>query len=327
MYQGYQAPVNPALVASALARTSGTRPTSWHPALEPVSYSTAQYLPATTALDNFAALGVCPQPLPTASATYEDTSMLPSYTPSEMGLHALPGGQQQMPLQQSSFLQMNDSQAELVPWDSNGSTMTTMAEPMSDCWSFDMSSMHNNIPSTYVTASGYDSAPSSGYLTGPPTPDFLPIQRPDDDLNSQVGSLSEKPKAEDELVGMGLYSNPEASLETSLLGLSGKGLKLEETFTPSSDNEAEDQDDNDNEDDDEDQSEEDEGFVDRNGPDSNQKQLEHKTHQEPVKAPGSMMQRSFFFEDDELEQHAVVESQPFVNLASQPCMNYGYGWI
>ncbi|RAK99489.1 uncharacterized protein BO80DRAFT_426480 [Aspergillus ibericus CBS 121593] len=312
MYQGYQAPVNATLVASALSRTGRTRPTSWHPAVEPVGYSTAQYLPATTALDNFAAIGVCPQPLPTAPATYEDSSMLPSYAPSDMGLHALPGAQQSMPLQQS-FLQMNDSQAELVSWD----PMTTMAEPISDCWSFDMSSMHNNIPSTYVTASGYESAPSSGCLTGPPTPDFLPIQRPDDDFHAQVEPLPEKSKAEDELVGMGLYSNPEASLESSLLGLSGKGLKLEETFTPSSDNEAEDQDDNDEEDGDE--PEQDEG-LDRNS-DSNQKQ------QQPVKAPGSMMQRSFFFEDDELEQHAVVEPQPFVNMASQPCMNYGYGWI
>ncbi|TPR07562.1 hypothetical protein CAN33_0028195 [Aspergillus niger] len=235
MYQGYQAPVNTAFVASALARTGQNRPTSWHPALEPVSYPTAQYVPATTALDNFAAIGVCPQPLPTAPATFDNSSMLPSYTPADMpcsdlGFPPLPDAQHQMSLQQSTLLQMNDSQAEPVSWDANASTLS-MAEPMSDCYSFDMSSMHNNIPPVYVAGSSYESVPSSGCLTGPPTPDFLPIQRPDDDLHSQVEPLPEK-QHEDELVGMGLYSNPEASLGNSLLGLSGKGLKLEETFTP-----------------------------------------------------------------------------------------------
>ncbi|GLA26754.1 hypothetical protein AnigIFM63604_011815 [Aspergillus niger] len=334
MYQGYQAPVNTAFVASALARTGQNRPTSWHPALEPVSYPTAQYVPATTALDNLAAIGVCPQPLPTAPATFDNSSMLPSYTPADMpcsdlGFPPLPDAQHQMSLQQSTLLQMNDSQAEPVSWDANASTLS-MAEPMSDCYSFDMSSMHNNIPPVYVAGSSYESVPSSGCLTGPPTPDFLPIQRPDDDLHSQVEPLPEK-QHEDELVGMGLYSNPEASLGNSLLGLSGKGLKLEETFTPSSDNEAEDQEDDeedqDDDDDDDDEQNQEESPVNSKGTDLNPKQSEAETFQQPIKAPGNMMQRSFFFDDDDLEQHAVVDSQPFINMASQPCMNYGYGWI
>ncbi|PWY67202.1 hypothetical protein BO70DRAFT_366390 [Aspergillus heteromorphus CBS 117.55] len=326
-YQGYQAPVNAALLASALSGAGRARPTSWHPSLEPVQYPTAQYLPATTALDNFAAIGVCPQPLPTAAATFQDGPVLPSYASdipcSDMGLHPLAAVQQQMPLQQS-FLHMNDSHVEPVSWDTNASTLPAMAEPMSDCWSFDMSSMHNSIPPAYVGGSGYESVPSSGSLTQPPTPDFLPIQHPEDDL---IAPLPEKHNAEDELVGMGLYSNPEASLGSSLLGLSGKGLKLEETFTPSAD-ETEEKDDDDEDEDDDDESEQDESPVQNNGFPAHQRQPgQQKTYPQPMKAPASMMQRSFFFEDDDLEQHVVAEPQPFINMASQPCMNYGYGWI
>ncbi|PYH93680.1 hypothetical protein BO71DRAFT_399505 [Aspergillus ellipticus CBS 707.79] len=319
MYQGYQAPVNAALLASALSGGDRTRPTSWHPTMEPVQYPTAQYLPATTALDNFAAIGVCPQLLPTAAATFQDGPVLPSYASdipcSDMGLPSLPSVQQQMPLQQS-YLQMNESHVEPVSWDTGASTMSAMVEPMSDCWSFDMSSMHNSIPPAYVPDAGYESAPSSGSLTEPPTPNFLPIQRPEDDFIEQ---LPEKHDPEDELVGMGLYSNPETSFGSSLLGLSGKGLKLEETFTP---DETEDKDEED-----EDEESEDESEVDNNTYGANPKQPAQATYQPPMKAPGSMMQRSFFFEDDEPEQQVVVEPQPFINMASQPCMNYGYGWI
>ncbi|RAL14619.1 uncharacterized protein BO97DRAFT_441611 [Aspergillus homomorphus CBS 101889] len=313
MYPGYQAPFNPAALASAFCRSSRTRPMSWHPVVDPTTYSTAPYFANSTTLDSFAAVDMCPQPLSTAPAVMEGNDMLSSYVEE---LPFFTGMQDQLPLQQPAFVQ-----EEPVSW-SNTSTMPAVAEPMSDCWSFDMASMHNSMPPAYVADSTYDeSVPSSGCLTGPATPQFLPIQRPDDDCSTQADALSNKLDPEDELVGMGLYSNPEALTETSLLGLSGKGLKLEETFTPSA-NEEEDKEDDEDDDDDEGPENQDEAPLHGSCPAPVPTQL-----QQPVKPVANMMHKSFFFEENDFEQPAMVGSQPLINMASQPCMNYGYGWI
>ncbi|PYH82586.1 hypothetical protein BO82DRAFT_353550 [Aspergillus uvarum CBS 121591] len=319
MYPGYQAPFNPAALASAFSRSSRNRPMSWHPVMDPSTFPTDPYFANSTTLDSLAAVGMCPQPLPTAPAVLEGNDMLSSYA---NGLPFFAGVQNQLPLHQSAFVQEDP-----VSWETSNSTMPAMTEPMSDCWSFDMASMHNSMPSAYVADSTYDeSVPSSGCLTGPATPQFLPIQRPDDNLTA-------KSNPEDELVGMGLYSNPDALSETSLLGLSGKGLKLEETFTPSANNaEDKDNDDDDDEDDDDDapqeqdeQDEQDEAaFSSCAAPNATQPQPH--VGQQPVKPAANMMHKSFFFEDD-FEPHAIVGSQPLINMASQPCVNYGYGWI
>jgi hypothetical protein len=156
-------------------------------------------------------------------------------------------------------------------------------------------------------------------LTEPVTPDFLPIQQFNDDLDSQSMSILEKADAEDELVGMGLYNNPDTFTEGSLYGLSGKGLKLEETFTPSSENEA---DDNEAEDD----------YRESNKDSVSQTQQhpnpQNDTSNQINNLAGSMMQKSFFFEDgDDTQQRAMAETRPPFNLGTTTCMNYGYGWI
>lgn len=124
---------------------------------------------------------------------------------------------------------------------------------------------------------------------------------------------------------MGLYSDPEVPEEHSLLGVSGKGLKLEETFTPSSDNEAEE----DNEETEEDASEQ----SNQEKSEVNYEQLQTTIPPEqPAKAPPSMLQKSFFFDDchDDTSSihHAITAgSQHLFNFGNQTCMNYGYGWI
>lgn len=313
MYPGYQAPFNPAALASAFSRSSRNRPMSWHPVMDSSTFATDPYFANSTTVDSLAAVGMCPQPLPTAPAVLEGNDMLSSYA---NGLPFFAGEQDQLPLYQSAFVQEDP-----VSWETSNSTMPAMTEPMSDCWSFDMASMHSSMPSAYVADSTYDeSVSSSGCLTGPATPQFLPIQRPDDDLTA-------KPNSEDELVGMGLYSSPEALSETSLLGLCGKGLKLEETFTPSA-NDAEDKDEDDDEDDEVDdaapQEQDEAAFPSCAAP---HRQPQHSVSQQPVKPAANMMHKSFFFEEDGFEQHAMVGSQPLINMASQPCVSYGYGWI
>ncbi|PYH43829.1 uncharacterized protein BP01DRAFT_358262 [Aspergillus saccharolyticus JOP 1030-1] len=314
MYPSYQAPFNPAALASAFSRSSRSRPMSWHPVMESSAYATAPYFADSTTLDTLAAVGMCPQPLHTAPAVLESNDMLSSYAE---GLPFFSEVQDQLPLQQSTFV----SDAP-VSWETSSSAMPAMTETMSDCWSFDMASMHNSMPSAYVADSTYDeSVPSSGCLTGPATPQFLPIQRPDDQLDLQTDALSNKLDSEDELVGMGLYSKPDALTESSLMGLCGKGLKLEETFTPSA-NDAEDKDDDDDDDEEVDD-------------DASQEHDEAPVHNDcaapaftqPTKPATNMMHKSFFVEEDDFEQHAMVGSQPLINMASQPCVNYGYGWI
>jgi len=106
--------------------------------------------------------------------------------------------------------------------------------------------------------------------TAPPTPEnFLPIQHPDPSFPAEE-SIPYHPLADDEpegeeLIGMGLYDTPEVAKTPSLdphldnyrsLMMSqlagsryqrpesaGKGLKLEETWTPPSEDEDEDEDD------------------------------------------------------------------------------------
>ncbi|KAB8240102.1 hypothetical protein BDV35DRAFT_386108 [Aspergillus flavus] len=294
--QPYQAQVNPALLASALRRrrATATRPISWHPAsLETAAYTSPPYF-QTTAAENLGVMAPSTQPMGPATTTLADAD------PASM--------------QQSSFLDMSGSQIDPVTWDNSAPNMTTMAQPMSDNWPFDMMSMNNSIPSADVEASGYASAPSSGYLTGPSTPDFLPIQHPDSTSKSLHESTSDEP-AGDELVGMGLYNHPDPFLDTSFHEVSGKGLKLEETFTPSSDDEADDSKDAESEDDNQETTEQ--ASASSSAP----------VQKQPANPPTNMMHKSFFFDDDDIEQQTMSAPQQLFNLGSQPCMNYGYGWI
>lgn len=304
--QGYQLAFNPALLASAIREKRATRPISWHPAtLASAEYSSPQYFPTTTVADNLALLNTHQlDPTPTS---YGDFNMMPSYTTSDMSTttdaFSFGGMPENVSMQPPSYLQMGDSQVEPLSWDTVSSNVPAMAQPMPDAWAFDMMSMQNSMPSTDIPGSSYASVPSSGCLSGPSTPDFLPIQQPE----PMTKSLSEESDTGDELVGMGLYNQPETCPNSSQ-GRLGKGLKLEETFTPS-DDEGDDNQDAESED------ETNHGVT-----------KESQPAQQPTKSATSMMQKSFFFEDDEPEQPATAY-QSFFNLGSQPCMSYGYGWL
>ncbi|KAE8349702.1 hypothetical protein BDV28DRAFT_140703 [Aspergillus coremiiformis] len=311
--QPYQMPINPAVLASAMRRR--VRPISWHPAsLESAAYSSPPYFQAT-APETLAVMAPPTHPLGTAPSTFADGTMLSSYAAPEF---SVPNGTfftampDPAPMQQSSFLDMHGAQIDPVTWDTSALNVT-MAQPTSDSWPFDMMSMNNSIPSADVEASGYASAPSSGYLTGPSTPDFLPIQHP----NCNSKSLHEPTSDEqpgDELVGMGLYSHPDPFLESSFHEVSGKGLKLEETFTPS-DDEADDSKDAESEDDDQEPTVQ--ASASTSAPVQNQS----------TDSAANMVQKSFFFDDDDLESRTMCGPQQLFNPGGQSCMNYGYGWI
>ncbi len=101
----------------------------------------------------------------------------------------------------------------------------------------------------------YTSAPDMYSGTAPPTPDFFATSN---DAAVEGGSLLAVPQHEDEvLVGMGLYDPPTSPNSTILdgsqivlpqNGSAGKGLKLEETFQPSNEENRDDDDDDSNDD-------------------------------------------------------------------------------
>ncbi|KAL2830046.1 hypothetical protein BDW59DRAFT_141672 [Aspergillus cavernicola] len=329
--QDYQTSLNAALLASAIQSGRRSRPISWHPASRQPGYSTpSHYYPFNTTMNsrNLPVTQACPQPMQAMTGTLNDAGMLQSYAPSDFPTMQqnlpFPMAESHLPMQESSYLQASNPQFDGASWDGPTPGFPSYVHPGSNDWSFDMVSMNQSISSVGVAGSNYGSVSSPGRLTEPATPDFLPRQQFGDDAESQSVPTLEKPDAEDELVGMGLYNNPDTFSETSLYGLNGKGLKLEETFTPSPDNEA---DDNDEEDDDQQDTNEPRSHLNS----ASQTQRQSNSHcKQPSISTESMMQKSFFFDDnDDPQQGTMTESRPSFNFGATSCMNmnYGYGWI
>jgi hypothetical protein len=319
--QYHHSSLEAAILASA---TPNSRPISWHPSsARSRGLSNPVCLP-DYASENFVMSTMPDQPmngLPTDTMMPYPVSAGPTF-PTEY-FPAYSDMQDSMPFrQQTASLAMAGSQVEPIAWDTTANTdYSAMYQSASDAWSLDMLSMANNIPPAETTCPSYASVPSPGEMSGPSTPDFLPIQHFDDEppfTQKKAG------KPEEELVGMGLYSQPNA-LSQVQQETPGKGLKLEETFSPS---------------DDEDDEADADGEIDEevNVPESTQTQYSAQEHlpmaqhsnfsisKQSSKQALNLLHRSFFFDHDDSDQHAMAAAQPFTNL-NQPCMTYGYGWV
>lgn len=319
----YQSSLEAALLASAVRNP---RPISWHPSsARSRGLSNPTCLPDHAAVD-YTNMATLPNQPMNALPVYDNDTMLsyptstePSYSPGYYPVYS--DVQDPMPLPQQTPMSMPGSQAEPMNWDIIGSNadFSTMTQTTSDGWSLDMLSMAN-IPPAETNCPSYASVPSPGELSGPSTPDFLPIQQFDDEPDPRD---QKDGKIEEELVGMGLYSQPDGYLEQRHQGSLGKGLKLEETFSPS-------------------EEDKDEGSA---GGSEGEDQVELVQQQtatddigsvtqhsnwtvpkQPSKQALNLLHKSFFFDDDDLDQQAMTAAQPFATL-NQPCMSYGYGWI
>ncbi|KAL4930864.1 uncharacterized protein BDV17DRAFT_257641 [Aspergillus undulatus] len=302
--QDYQSPLNAALLATAMRGGRSSRPVSWHPASQQMEYpASSQYFPSIMTMNSLQAsqAGFQPQITPTA---FDDSmqSSIPTDSSSMQQSMSLTGPGNYLSTQESSWQASNFRDDGMFP---------SYVPTVSTEWPFDMVSMNQSVPSVGVPPSNYGSASSPGRMTEPATPDFLPIQQFGDE-ESSITTL-DKPEPEDELIGMGLYNSPETPTDGSLYGMNGKGLKLEETFTPSAENDA-----------DEDDAEDDQESANDSQPQQHSSSQQSKPPQKPAE---SMMQKSFFFEDDDLDQSVMPESRPSFTFAPLPCMNYGYGWI
>lgn len=301
-HQNHQTLYDAVRLASA-ARGRKSRPVSWHPASAGrISYPTPYLNPS--AGEHPSTVGFGSQPLNT-TPSYMDGGMISypmdllvsndSFAPSF-------DVQDSAPMQQPSMMQMDDSQGSRE-FDIGASSTAPMPPPMPDTWPLDMMPMDDKVSSADLVVSN-EIVPSPAGLNAPLTPDFLLIQNPEPD------SVADNQESEDELVGMGLYNTPGA-LENSRLGLSGKGLKLEETFTPSSDNEG----DNTPSDDDQEPLAENDALSQQSA-----------ICKQPAKSSVDLLRKPFFFDDD-LDPYGVDDPQQLINWGDQPCMNYGYGWI
>lgn len=317
----YQNSLEAALLASTVRNP---RPISWHPSsarsrglsnpacipeFTPEQYAAMGAMHDQTlnmnALSVYGSDSMLSYPLSAGAAVSPD-SYIPFYLDSQDPM-ALP--------QQTPTLSIPNSQVEPMAWDTTN--QVDMSAISSDGWSLDMLSMAN-IPPPVTTCPSYASVPSPGEMSGPSTPDFLPIQQ-----FSPISQEKKDSKPEEELVGMGLYSQPDGtSSQSQQQGLLGKGLKLEETFSPSDDEKDEgSQDDNDD-------TNEPEPVPQQTLPQQHASMSHQSNFSMPqhVKPALNLLHKSFFFDHDDLDQQAMPSAQPFSGL-NQSCMSYGYGWI
>lgn len=149
--------------------------------------------------------------------------------------------------------------------------------------------------------------------------DFLPIQHPAMELESSPMEDEDMEDSGKELVGMGLYDAPESELTWSsmLVGGTGKGLKLEETWQPPEEDEDEEPEEE------EDDASSDDGSV--------EEMPAQTTNQIPVNVPTkpqtNMDGQSFFFDEDDTVRHEWWFNQ--LKQPSLPVRDAGldYGWL
>lgn len=312
----YQTSLEAALLASA---TRNSRPISWHPSsVRTRGLSNPQVADFTP--ECYASTGAMPDESFTPLPVYGDNMMSyplsadPNFPSNDyLSMYS----DMSMP-QETPSLSIPCSQVEPMAWEVSAADLSAMTQTTSDGWSLDMLSMAN-VPPAETTCPSYASVPSPGEFSGPSTPEFLPIQQFEDDFGV---STQKQNKPDEELVGMGLYSQPDRSLSQVAQETLGKGLKLEETFSPSAE-------------------EKDEGAQGAGDEATESEMIHHQTGpaepasamqpnvmvpKHPSKQALNLLHKSFFFDHDDVDHQAMTAAQPFANL-NQPCMSYGYGWI
>ena len=235
--------------ARSMQRTS--RPVSWHPSspqfllqsVEPVGHMTSS----------------APQQVPTTQAfpeqTWENASAMPGTdfmlmpTAADERLLQLAGNfdleympQMYMPMQPALLDESSTwSQQPMVTTTAMNSSFATLVP--------DMGSQNNgmaNVDQVNVTPSTVD-------LTAPPTPEACPLQMIPNLPETEEQSAEKDGDTGEELVGVGLYDEPEDYRAFDALGgsdfrrPSGKGLVLEQTFSPPNKDDDSDAEDNEEE--------------------------------------------------------------------------------
>jgi hypothetical protein len=193
------------------------RPVSWHPSS--ARFSSSFYQSASSESGNTSQNTSSPSVQSTSD--YENDSPEDQFTPGEV--HATQHGEPTPQSEDVTWSSYFGTQMPLRPGPPSYSA--TMDEPKS--WLLPEYSQASYEPPKYQTIATNQQG------------DFLPIQRPPPEpIESDVhGDKEEHPLARQnskELIGMGLYDDPETT-PFNLLTIGGKGLKLEEGWQPPED--------------------------------------------------------------------------------------------
>lgn len=281
-----------AMLAGGMASNDGlqipfqaraSRPMSWHPASQntpPQAYQ-SYAAPSTEMYRNYQPYDVASAPSVYSGYGSPDSTFSPLSMPyvsnDQVQYHSHPSVQ----MSTNQFVQQ---QYHYLPHEN--SNLAPQAMPSTD------PSMFSHFEWNNFATNGFENS-----STTPPTPEnYLPVQHPETMFPAEDAipyhSLEESNSDDgEELIGMGLYDTPEMSksssadpqldnyrafMMSSMLGSgyaaprrmesTGKGLKLEETWTPPSDDEdEEEEDDDDDEQDGEGEDEEEPEVVSQSG--------------------------------------------------------------
>lgn len=326
---GYHSSLDSALLLSAIQRKS--RPVSWHPSspqyAKPMTYPYCENTIASNApAESFSTASfhglATPVSYPTAGEPISNEYLAPldeCYVAS--------------PVSQDLSFQTDGSQVDMVTCAASMPAVPTMPQYLPQDWTFDTMSLGCAAPISHITGP-FDSVPSDGF-TAPPTPEMFPQQFPDE-ARSQSEPPSQPEGPNDELIGMGLYDEPDSlSLESTLLGgfdgsqeTTGKGLKLEETFTPSSDNESDGEEGEKEEDDAEAQEEEEEEPP---AQETNAKPAESVidagVQEIQPNTAVKMSNKSFLTDGVGYIGAAMARCPPPMEFSGASSSDLGYGWI
>jgi len=265
-----QYPVDMALLAASLQQRS--RPLSWHPssrytrysnttgANQPASVSNMSTQSQMESLESLSAASMYGLVTPFSYYAPGDSSVngyLSSAVDQSYGVSTLP--------QTLQHAETDLTQMDPVFWLEDVANLPYIPQQETQYWPEEASAVTQLLPTNQVSCSSQDSLPSSEDISVPATPDILTVgehtNEPDDTTEVQ------KPLSQnEELVGVGLYDQPDGlvSFGSTLLGSIrdyqepiGKGLTLEETFSPAPENEENGEEDGDGEDGEDEDEEED----------------------------------------------------------------------
>lgn len=304
-HRSSQYPVDTTLLAASLHQQDRSRPVSWHPSSGHMGSSQSASFQNTwehaapnkqqsTEMFGTAAIyGLVtpvPYPIPGDSISNEYFAPLDN---NNYGPLMMPQQAPYTPSETTGAMQI-----DTTGWNCDVIAPQLMTDLPDQYWMpTDSLSMHSSIP--YDDVSMNFVPQNSTDITAPPTPDGLPIQQ-FDETTEDVPELLAKPSGDD-LVGMGLYDAPEevafsggllGGMDSSLL-TSGKGLKLEETFSP-----APEEEDGEAEAEGEDDDEVVEGASDGKQPE----EVQHTEHSDSQYMRSSTLDgQSFYFEEDDYD--------------------------
>ena len=222
------------------ASVNATRPVSWHPTVargRGMDRRSHHEVPARYSGAGYQTMAVHGLPTPMTQPDFNTEAPIDQY----FSLDGSSVSYQQQPM---PYNQYNSTGLSL-------DTTYQSALPFGPQYYMQYPSMPLAQASSTTSAIGYPTQAWAESLrpfpthTAPPSPDFLPIQNPMDVWDGSLGPVNPLPRKQSkELVGMGLYDQPDrtsfsmGSINESYVGSygidpqQGKGLKLEETWEP-----------------------------------------------------------------------------------------------